>query len=64
MPEATPASTLPAAVEEVGVARLDKELVLRMLSEGEGARAERLVFSCWDYGGQEVFYALHHLLAL
>lgn len=39
---------------------LNHDLVVQLVKEGK-ATADSIIFSAWDYGGQEVFYALHHL---
>eukprot|EP00041_Stephanoeca_diplocostata_P031727 m.995096 g.995096 ORF g.995096 m.995096 type:complete len:1471 (-) comp24015_c0_seq6:198-4610(-) len=44
---------------DAGVSKMDKNLFLEsMTQDGDD---EVVVLEAWDYGGQEVFYALHHL---
>ena len=40
------------------VKTIDDALVAQFVENG---MAQRLVITAWDYGGQSVFYALHHL---
>ena len=37
------------------ISRMDQDMLLYM-NQGENLR-----FSCWDFGGQDTFYSLHHL---
>ena len=46
-----------ASYVDDGVQRMEQDLLL-YLNEGAG---EPLRLSCWDYGGQDRFYGLHHL---
>ena len=43
---------------EDGVKKMD-DLFLACLKDGNATESLRL--SCWDYGGQDTFYGLHHL---
>jgi hypothetical protein len=43
------------------VVRMDRELVIRLAGAETGTSAAGLRLSLWDFGGQEVFYVLHHL---
>lgn len=47
--------------EEEIAKRFDEELVAEALSAEDDPMKRKLVLSIWDYGGQEVFYALHHV---
>lgn len=48
-----------AQKDEVGVKKMNQDLVLGYLNDGNVSEALRL--SCWDYGGQDTFYGLHNL---
>ena len=37
------------------------ELIMQMVSANTSGADRELTFSVWDYAGQRVFYALHHL---
>ena len=57
-------SASPSADESLVPAVLsaaDHELVLQLASVDGTSEAVKLRLSLWDFGGQEVFYALHHL---
>ena len=41
--------------------RFDAELVSNAVMEEQEGGQERLTLSIWDFGGQQVFYALHHI---
>jgi hypothetical protein len=43
--------------ESTTISRMDQDILLYM-NQGDG---ERLRLSCWDFGGQDTFYGLHHL---
>jgi GTPase SAR1 family protein len=43
--------------EVTTISRMDQDILLYM-NQGSG---ENLRFSCWDFGGQDTFYGLHHL---
>ena len=40
---------------------IDRELILKLARDGAGTESVELRLSLWDFGGQSVFYALHHL---
>ena len=40
---------------------MDRELILKLARDGAGTESVELRLSLWDFGGQSVFYALHHL---
>ncbi len=44
-------------LEKTSISRMDQDILLYM---NQGAE-ENLRFSCWDFGGQDTFYGLHHL---
>jgi len=49
-------------LEEKDVAKqFDFELISDALSQEDDPKKKKLALSIWDYGGQEVFYALHHV---
>ena len=62
----SPPSSVPIAKpllfgEEDLVKRFDVELISNAVKEEQEGGKERLTLSIWDYGGQQVFYALHHI---
>ena len=58
-PAAAPA---PVLVPQAAAVQLDRDLVLRLAgADGAAAAGAGLRVIVWDFGGQEVFYALHHL---
>ena len=40
---------------------VDRELILKLAGDGSATESTELRLSLWDFGGQSVFYALHHL---
>lgn len=52
-----------ALLKEVDVARrFRRKLLMRAMEDAEDEDDEtKLTFTIWDYGGQSVFYTLHHL---
>ena len=40
---------------------MDRELILKLARDEAGTESVELRLSLWDFGGQSVFYALHHL---
>ena len=51
-----------AFIEEEDIAkRFNADLIAEALKEEDNPTKQKLTLSIWDYGGQEVFYALHHI---
>eukprot|EP00039_Didymoeca_costata_P009242 m.122015 g.122015 ORF g.122015 m.122015 type:complete len:1696 (+) comp14414_c0_seq8:1305-6392(+) len=44
--------------KEKAIEKMQKDYIFKMLDEGSD---ESIVMITWDYGGQRVFYAMHHL---
>ena len=57
-PEAAPEAAEAAAAADVGVSKMDVDLLLKYQRDGV---EESVTLITYDYGGQRVFYALHHL---
>jgi len=51
----------PARQPDVALSAMDRELVLKLARDEDAGKIVGLRLSLWDYGGQKVFYALHHL---
>ena len=52
----------PALISDEDVAkRFDADLIAEALNVEDDPTKQKLTLSIWDYGGQEVFYALHHV---
>ena len=56
--EAAPEAAEAAAAADVGVSKMDVDLLLKYQRDGV---EESVTLITYDYGGQRVFYALHHL---
>jgi GTPase SAR1 family protein len=56
-PQGTKIDATPLSPESTTISRMHQDILLYM-NHGAG---ENLRFSCWDFGGQDTFYGLHHL---
>ncbi|GBG27966.1 NACHT, LRR and PYD domains-containing protein 1 [Hondaea fermentalgiana] len=66
---ANSASAVPSPPPQSPSVQFDKEVIAKAVNtplrirvkEQAGKEEKEISFTIWDYGGQEVFYALHHL---